>query len=129
MDDTDEIQPRPSAARSHNPVPVGYRQGIITAITVFLGFSLSFFRFWGFEAGGNWDFASEMAAAAFVMAVILQIIALFRSLRVEDDDVDEYRKTVYWFVASIVVLFVGLVFATIIYSETPIPKTQSSSHE
>jgi hypothetical protein len=25
----------------------GYRQGIITAITVLLGFSLAFLRFWG----------------------------------------------------------------------------------
>ena len=122
MDDTDESPPGTSADQSRNPLPVGYRQGIITAITVFLGFSLSFFRFWGFEADGDWDFASEMAAGAFVLAVVLQIIALFRSLRVEDDDVDEYRRTVYWFVASIIVLFVGLVFATIIYSHTPIAR-------
>jgi hypothetical protein len=27
----------------------GYRQGLVTAITVFLGFSLSFMRFWSFE--------------------------------------------------------------------------------
>ena len=122
MDDTDESPAGTGAEHPRNPLPVGYRQGIITAITVFLGFSLSFFRFWGFEAGGDWDFASEMAAAAFVLAVVLQIIALFRSLRVEDDDVDEYRRTVIWFVVSIVVLFVGLVFATIIYSHTPVPR-------
>jgi hypothetical protein len=122
MEDTDESQPAASSAHSRNPLPVGYRPGIITAITVFLGFSLSFFRFWGFEAGGDWDIRSEIAACAFVVAVVLQIVALFRSLRVEDDDVDEYRKTVLWFVTSVVVLFIGLVFATIIYSETPIPK-------
>ena len=36
------------------PLPNGYRQGIITAITVLLGFSLLFLRFWSFEAPGRW---------------------------------------------------------------------------
>ena len=34
-------------------LPVGYRQGVITAITVMLGFSLYFLRFWNFEATGT----------------------------------------------------------------------------
>ena len=39
--------------REHRSLPQGYRQGIITAITVLLGFSLALFRFWGFEAPGG----------------------------------------------------------------------------
>ena len=35
------------------PVPSGYRQGVVTAITVFLGFSLAFLRFWGIENPGS----------------------------------------------------------------------------
>ena len=34
-------------------LPVGYRQGVISAITVVLGFSLLFLRFWGFELEGE----------------------------------------------------------------------------
>jgi hypothetical protein len=34
---------------SKRSVPQAYRQGLVTAITVFLGFSLSFMRFWSFE--------------------------------------------------------------------------------
>ena len=34
-------------------VPDGYRQGLITAITVLMGFSLAFVRFWSFEAAGQ----------------------------------------------------------------------------
>lgn len=122
MDDPDESPLGTDSGHSRKPLPVGYRPGIITAITVFLGFSLAFFRFWGFEAAGDWDIPSEIAACAFIVAVVLQIVALFRSLRVKDDDEDEYRRTVLWFVSSVIVLFVGLVFATIIYSGTPVPK-------
>jgi hypothetical protein len=94
-------------------VPAGYRQGIITAITVLLGFSLAFWRFWGFESTGHWTARALVAAAALVAAVCLQIVALFRSLRVEDDEVPEYRKTVRWFLASAVALLIGLFDAMI----------------
>ncbi len=50
------------------------------------------------------------------MAVVLQIVALFRSLRIEDDDETEYRKTVRWFIASALVLLVGLFIAVVVFS-------------
>jgi 4-amino-4-deoxy-L-arabinose transferase-like glycosyltransferase len=108
--------PTPPTERQHSPLPQGYRQGIITAITVLLGFSLAFFRFWGFEAPGEWTRRSMVVAATLVVAVVLQIVALFRSLRIEDDDETEYRKTVLWFVASAVVLLVGLLVAVVVFS-------------
>jgi hypothetical protein len=45
------------------------------------------------------------------VAVVLQIIALFRSLRLEDNHEKEYRKTVWWFIASAIALALGLLFA------------------
>lgn len=53
MDEDPGRQPIPTSERQHRPRPQGYRQGLITAITVLLGFSLVFFRFWGFEASGE----------------------------------------------------------------------------
>lgn len=97
-----------AASAAPQVVPAGYRQGIITAITVLLGFSLAFWRFWGFESPGRWSTQALLAAASLLAAVCLQIVALFRSLRVEDDQVPEYRKTVRWFIASAVVLLIGL---------------------
>ena len=41
------------------------------------------------------------------------IFALFRSLRLEDDEVKEYRKTVAWFIASAVALLLGLLLAVV----------------
>jgi hypothetical protein len=98
------------------PLPQGYRQGFITAITVMLGFNLAFLRFWGFEASGVWTTTSFVAAVGLTLALVLQIVALVRSLRVEDDEPAEYRITVRWFVASVVVLGGALVGAAVVYA-------------
>jgi 4-amino-4-deoxy-L-arabinose transferase-like glycosyltransferase len=106
----------PSADGDERHIPQGYRAGIITAITVLLGFSLTFLRFWGFEAPGKWTPRSVISTGILVLAVALQIFALFRSLRLEDDEVGEYRKTVAWFIASAVALLVGLLLAVVEFS-------------
>ena len=46
----------------------------------------------------------------------MEIIALFRSLRIADDDEIEYGKTVRWFVASAVVLFIAILIAVVVFS-------------
>jgi hypothetical protein len=99
-------------------VPEGYRSGIITAITVLLGFSLSFLRYWGFEAAGDWTLRSLLSTGMLVFAIAMQIFALFRSLRIEDSEAAEYRKTVTWFTASAVALLLGLLLAGVEYSRT-----------
>lgn len=114
--DGDEAGASPSGGHRRAPLPEGYRQGIITAITVLLGFSLAFFKFWTFEAPGEWTGRSVAATVTIVVAVALQIVALFRSLRLEDDSAAEYRKTVRWFVASAVVLLVGLLVTVAVFS-------------
>jgi hypothetical protein len=110
---------RPERAR--RPLPPGYREGFITAITVLLGFSLSFFRFWGFEAPGEWTARSLVVAVTLVVAVVLQIVALFRALLPSDDDEPAYRRTVTWFIASAVALLVGLLIAVAVFAGTPDP--------
>jgi hypothetical protein len=119
MEEERRREPTPTSEQDHRPLPQGYRQGIITAITVLLGFSLAFFRFWGFEAPGEWTLRSIVAASTLLVAVLLQIVALVRSLRLEDDEAKEYRKTVAWFTTSAVVLLVGLLFATVVSAGTP----------
>jgi hypothetical protein len=100
------------ARRTHRrDLPQGFRAGLITAITVLLGFSLGFLRFWGFDAPGDWTIRSVLPAVGLVLATVLQIIALYRSLRLEDEEEDEYRKTVRWFISSAVMLLLGLVAA------------------
>jgi hypothetical protein len=122
MEEDPQRQPMPAPERQHRPLPQGYRQGIITAITVLLGFSLAFVRFWGFEASGEWASRSIIAAGTVVLAILLQIVALVRSLRLEDDNPIEYRKTVMWFTTSAVVLLIGLLIATVVFAGTHGPK-------
>ena len=97
-------------------IPQGYREGIITAITVMLGFTLGFFRFWGFEAKGQWTYKSFVAASGLTLALLLQLVALYRSLRLKDDDTIEYRTTVRWFVGSSAVLVATLFVAALEYA-------------
>jgi len=106
-------EPTPPPTRP--ALPLGYRQGLITAITVMLGFTLAFLRFWSFEAGGAWTRRTLVATTGLTLALVLQIVALVRSLRLEDEDPPEYRITVRWFVASIVVLGGALLGAAAVY--------------
>jgi hypothetical protein len=50
------------------------------------------------------------------VAIVLQLVALFRSLRLEDQDVIEYQKTVRWFISSAIALLLGLAFAVVEFS-------------
>jgi hypothetical protein len=112
----DGLHARGRVAGDHaHGVPGGHRQGLITAITVLLAFTLAFFRFWGFEAPGAWTVASAIVAVALLAALLMQVVALWRSLRLEDDEPREYRITVRWFFASAVVLLVGLVLAALVF--------------
>jgi len=98
------------------PLPNGYRQGIISAITILIGFSLAFLRFWAFEAPGEWTSRSVIAAVVLGIPIVLEIYVLYRSLRLEDDEEREYVKTVRWFVASIVAMLVAVIFAAVVTS-------------
>jgi hypothetical protein len=75
---------KPADARK--PLPNGYRQRIITAITVFLGLTVAFFRYWSFEAKGHWRLVPFVAAVFIFLAILCQTVALMRSLRIDDDD-------------------------------------------
>jgi heme O synthase-like polyprenyltransferase len=111
--DTAKNRHAPAAERQPPAVPDGYRQGLITAITVLLGFSLTFLRFWGIEAPGYWTLLSIVSTGTSIVAVVLQLVALFRSLRLEDQVTTEYQKTVRWFISSAIALLLGLSLAVI----------------
>lgn len=92
-------------------IPAGYRQGIISAITVLLGFSLLFLRYWTFEAPGTWTAAALGAQALLVISVLVQLWALWRSLQVADNRPAVYARTLRVFMASILLLIVSVAAA------------------
>ena len=102
------------AQLARRPLPAGYRQGVISAITVMLGFSLLFLRYWGFEAEGEWTRASIIATVLLALAIVFELVALWRSLQPRDDDEAVYQITLRWFLASIVSLLLGVLLAGLI---------------
>jgi membrane-associated phospholipid phosphatase len=99
------------------PIPPGYRSGIITAITVVLGFSFLFLRSWAFELPGEWTPSGTVAAVLLLIAIMLELAALWRALQLKDERVAEYRVTLRYFLASIIVLLSSLVLAALSYAE------------
>jgi hypothetical protein len=97
-------------------IPSGFRQGIVTAITVVLGFSLVFLRFWGFELPGEWNASSSIAASLLAISILGQLVTLWRALQLEDDEPANYRKTLRWFFWSTLVLLVAVFLSTLSFS-------------
>jgi len=89
---------------------------VITAITVFIGFSLAFLRFWDFEAPGDWTPYSFAAVVILLLPICGQIYALYRAVLVEDDDEATYRVTIKWFVCSVVGILVAVCVAAVVLS-------------
>lgn len=109
-------KPAAEAGDGDRPLPNGYRQGVITAITVMLGFSLYFLRFWSLEAAGDWTLISICASVPIFLSIGCLFCALWRSLQVADDNEHVYRTTLRWFFWGVVLAFLGVLSASIVYS-------------
>lgn len=92
-------------------VPSGYHEGLILAITVLLAFTLAFLRYWTFDAPGDWTWLSVTSLSALVLSVLLQLVALFRALRVQDEQTAVYGVTVRWFAVAVILLVLGVFLA------------------
>ena len=114
--------PQVASAPGRKSLPTGYRQGVITAITVFIGFSLAFLRFWAFEAPGEWTTHSIAAVVILLLPICGQIYALYRALLVEDDDESTYKVTIQWFVWSVVGMLVAVCLAAFVLSGAFAPR-------
>jgi NO-binding membrane sensor protein with MHYT domain len=100
--------PRPA-----NP-PHGYRQGLVTAITVFLGFSLSFMRFWGIERPGDWTWRGVLCASVLGVGIIVELVSLYRALHVRDDEISRYTRTVAIFFTGVAIVVVGVLASIVV---------------
>lgn len=103
-------------AQTNPCLPAGYRSGIITAITVMLGFSLLFLRSWVFELPGEWTPSGVVAAVFLIVAIVLQLVALWRSLQPKDEQPRYYHVTLRWFIVSSAILLLSLIVAAFSYA-------------
>ena len=104
---------KPETEDAERPLPNGYRQGVITAISVILGFSLYFARFWALEAAGDWTLTSFLASVPIFLSIACLSIALWRSLQVADDNERVYRRTLKWFLWGVVFSLAGVLSASV----------------
>jgi hypothetical protein len=109
-------EPNGRSVRARVPLPAGYRPAVVTAITVLLGFSLLFLRYWNFELPGAWTALSIVASVLLTLAIALEMVALWRSLQVKDDDEVEYAKTLRWLFCATILLLVSLLTSAIAYN-------------
>jgi drug/metabolite transporter superfamily protein YnfA len=95
-------------------LPQGYREGLVTAISVFLGFSLYFARWWNLEHPDEWTWQGVVPACIVGAGIVVQLIALYRSLDVRDENEARYRRTVQYFFSGVLIVLVGVVIVTIV---------------
>ena len=97
-------------------LPQGYRQGIVTAITVVIAFTLTFLRFWAFEAEGRWSTKSAVTAITVGLGLIAQVVALLRALSINDDEPAHYAITVRIFATGIILIAVGVLASAYVFA-------------
>ncbi len=94
----------------HEELPGGYRQAITTAITVFLGFSITFLRtFWDLKSQGGWTIGEATTEIAVAVGILIQIYCLLRSLSLKDNSPDRYETTAKIFMLAIIIVVCGFV--------------------
>jgi hypothetical protein len=93
-----------SPSSEDTKVPNGMHQAKANAITIFITFSLLFLRYWSFEATGAWNPPAVTIAVLFVISLFVQVGALVRGLRVEDNEIAVYRETIYIFRIAVYIL-------------------------
>ena len=95
-------------------LPPGYREGVLTAITVFIAFSLAFLKYWSLETPGRWTWLGVLSVTPLAIGLVLQLVALFRSLDVRDDEEAHYRRTVVYFRWGVVAVLIGVVVSILV---------------
>ncbi len=95
-------------------LPGGYRQGLITSITVVLTASLLFFHFVVFEpSSGPWTKWGAGCASLAAVSILMQLFTLWPALQPEDEQLPVYKVTLRWFASGVILLLCSLAADTI----------------
>ena len=95
---------------SETRVEATFRNGSLTAISVILGFSLSFLNRWA-GLPGNWTRTDAVAVAAISAGIVLQIVAVASLLLVGSLDLRRYNRAVGVFLAGLAFVAAGVALA------------------
>jgi hypothetical protein len=102
------------AAEHREPEPASihllFRNGSLTAISVLVGFSLSFLSRWA-GTSGQWHVADLIAVTLIVIGIGLQIWALSSMLFISSLIAEKYMRAVRLFLAGLAVVAIGIAAA------------------
>lgn len=91
-----------------------YRQPMVTAIGIILGFVLGFTGKWATEPVESTEISDFLVIIGLFLSIILLIIALFRILNNNfpaDDAGRYYQKTLRIFIIALIVAFTGIIIS------------------
>ena len=95
-------------------LPPGYREGLLTAITVFVAFTLAFLKYWSLETPGRWTWLGILSVAPGGRGLARQRGARCRAHDRRDDEAGHYRLTVGYFRWGVVAVLVGVVISILL---------------
>jgi hypothetical protein len=98
-------------------LPAGYRQGMVTAATFLLGFTLAFARVWSFEPG-DWVWSDLFEGGPLLGGGLLILWALFRSLDLADEHEAAFMRTRRILFIGTLLALAGII-ATVVSSPPP----------
>ena len=87
-----------------------FRNGSLTAISVLVGFSLSFLSHWA-GTPGQWHVADLIAVTLIVIGIGLQIWALSSMLFISSLIAEKYMRAVRLFLAGLAIVALGIAAA------------------
>jgi hypothetical protein len=108
-DDEDDVRPRTLLAGGET-IGATFRNGSLTAISVVVGFSLSFLTRWA-GLPGPWLTVDLVALAAIVVGIVFQVAALAGLLSIRSLLLRNYNRSVKLFLAGLVLVASGVALA------------------
>ena len=101
---------RPAAETPKPRIESTFRNGSLTAISVVLGFSLSFLNRWA-ALPGSWTRSDIVAVAAISFGIVLQIAAVALLLQVGSLHLRRYNRAVAIFLSGLAFVATGVALA------------------
>lgn len=89
-----------------------FRNGSLTAISVVVGFSLTFLHRWA-ALPGPWHRVDYLAIAAIVSGIAFQIGSLTRLLSVESLMIERYKSSIRLFLIGLMLVSAGVALAIV----------------
>ena len=95
-------------------LPPGYREGLLTAVTVFVAFTLAFLKYWSLETPGRWTWLGILSVAPLARGRARPLVALISTRDQSDDKAGHNHHPHCYFRWGVVAVLVGVVISILL---------------